>query len=429
MLRATSLRRCNGLPPATFKRSLLSPEYLYSSLAARGTSAFFGVPDSLLAPLCGYIADHTPATRHVIAANEGNAMSLAAGHHLATGEVPCVYLQNSGLGNTVNPVLSLMHTDVYRLPCLMLVGWRGEPGLKDEPQHRAQGKLTERGLTAMDVPYSIVGETDDMAFCVDAILDKAYYHFRSNGTPYAVLFEKGMIAPYAWRHESQSRGDAAPALKLTREQVIEQILRQLNDTDIVVSTTGMPSREVFEARARAGQGHRRDFLTVGGMGHCSSIAAGIALARPERGVYCLDGDGAAIMHMGAMAVNGGGIAASKDLATGAGPLQNYKHIVVNNGAHDSVGGQPTAAFDVSLTGVAQACGYVAVREEPVIELGDLVAAMADLREVAGPAFLEVLVERGSRADLGRPTSTPLENKKAFMAFVQGTGEEAEGPKR
>lgn len=391
----------------------LAPEYIFNALKKRGTQSYFGVPDSLLKSFCAYVTDHSDPARHVIAANEGNAMALAAGHHLATGEVPCVYLQNSGIGNTINPVLSLMHRDVYRIPCLMIIGWRGEPTVKDEPQHFAQGKLTEHNLTAIDVPYSILGESDDMEFMFDVILDKAYYHFNNDRTPFAIVVEKDMIAPYKLQ-----RKEDVPGLALSREEAIEQVLRQLNANDVVVSTTGMPSREVFEIRERTGQGHQRDFLTVGSMGHCSSIASGIALAKPDRHVYCLDGDGAAIMHMGALAVHGG-MGAVKNASTGETMLlRNYKHVVFNNGAHDSVGGQPTAAFDASLTGVAKACGYYVVREEPVVELGDLVAAVTDLRKCDGPAFLEVLVRKGARADLGRPTTTPQENKDAFMEFLK-----------
>lgn len=397
----------------------LEPKYLFDSLAKKGIGAFFGVPDSLLKPFCAYVTDHTGAARHVIAANEGNAVALAAGHHLATGEIPCVYLENSGIGNAVNPILSMMHRDVYRMPCLLVIGWRGEPGTTDEPEHAAQGKLTEHCLTSIDVPYSILGESDGVEFSLDVVLDKAEFHFTNDGTPYAIVVEEGTLAPYELEGKEEM-----PELKLTCKQALEQVLRQLDSKDILVCTTGASSREVYEIRERAGQGHCGDFLVAGSMGHCSSIAAGIALARPERTVYCIDGDGAAIMHMGSLAVNGG-LSAVTDLKSGSGLLRNLKHIVVNNGAHDSAGGQPTVGFDVSLTGVAKACGYCAVRDEPVMELGSLVEAMVALKQTQGPAFLEVLVERDrQQPDLGHSTPTPpppLRIKSAFAEFVRGAG--------
>jgi phosphonopyruvate decarboxylase len=252
---------------------------------------------------------------------------------------------------------------------------------------------------------------------MEEILNKAQKHMQETNTPFAVLIKRDTFDTYKMKRVAEPH----LPLEMTREKAIELVLRHINDDDIVVSTTGMPSREVFEIRSRSKGGHHRDFLTVGSMGHASSIAAGIALQKPNRSVYCIDGDGAAIMHLGSLAVNGG-LAAVKAVGDGAEEcaplLSNFKHVVVNNGAHDSVGGQPTVGFDVSLTDVAKACGYKVVRSEPVLTPADALAALDELRTVQGPAFLEIIVKKGNRKDLGRPTTTPLQNKLAFQEFVQ-----------
>ncbi|RNF10711.1 putative phosphonopyruvate decarboxylase [Trypanosoma rangeli] len=394
----------------------LAPEVFYRALRQRGVTRFFGVPDSLLKDFCAFVTDHTQPREHVITANEGNALAMAAGHHLATGEFPLVYMQNSGLGNVVNPLLSLTHTEVYRIPLLMVVGWRGAPGVKDEPQHVAQGRLSEDLLRVLEVPYFVLAaDCDDVEASMQSGLDAALSHMRSAGSPYAILVRPGLFSKY----QLLSQGNDLKGLSMSREEAIEQVLRQLDVDDVVVSTTGMPSREVFEIRERSGMGHAKDFLTVGCMGHCSSIAAGISLAKPGKQVFCLDGDGATIMHMGSLAVLGAA-AAVRSLNGKDSPhvLYNYKHVVFNNGAHDSVGGQPTAAFDVSLTHVAKACGFTVIRDDPVMDLGELVKALYELKQTPGPAFLEILVRKGNRPDLGRPTTTPQENKMAFMEFLK-----------
>ncbi|KAH9600249.1 Thiamine pyrophosphate enzyme [Trypanosoma melophagium] len=393
----------------------LAPEVFFKALRQRGATRFFGVPDSLLKDFCAFVTDHTRPFEHVITANEGNAVAMATGHHLATGEFPVVYMQNSGMGNVINPLLSLTHADVYGIPLLLVIGWRGAPGVKDEPQHVAQGRLSEELLRSTEVPFYVLSaDCDDVEASMQNALDTAFKHMQTAKTPYAILVRPGVFNKY----KKQNNLEEVKGIQMSREEAIEQVLRQLNHKDVVVSTTGMPSREVFEVRGRTGAGHGHDFLTVGSMGHCSSIAAGIALAKPEREVFCLDGDGAAIMHMGSLAVIGA-TAATKSLnAKAPSLLQNYKHVVFNNGAHDSVGGQPTAAFDISLTQVAKACEFRVIRDDPVMNVGELVEALGELKNTAGPAFLEIIVRKGNRQDLGRPTTTPKENKTAFMNFLK-----------
>jgi phosphonopyruvate decarboxylase len=362
-------------------------------LTALGVDFYAGVPDSLLKPVCFYLADHA-GDKHVVAANEGGAVALACGYHLATGKVPIVYLQNSGQGNTINPLLSLADRDVYSIPLLLLIGWRGEPGTKDEPQHVKQGKVTVSLLEAMDIPCRVLAPEPDAAQrCVNELLAIAAAESR----PVALMVRKGTFEPYKPKEQESEQ------FEMTREGAIEAVVSALGETDAIVSTTGHISRELYEYRARAGHGHQREFLTVGSMGHASQIAMGIALAKPERQVICLDGDGAMLMHMGGTAI------------VGAAGVENFKHIVLNNGVHDSVGGMATVGLQVSFTEIVKACGYTeAWRVERSMDVAEKVAK---LRAVMGPAMLEIMVRKGARSDLGRPKSSPIENKTAFTQFL------------
>jgi phosphonopyruvate decarboxylase len=391
----------------------LAPAAFYESLTKRGHDAFFGVPDSLLKDFCAYVTDKSVSGRHVITANEGNAVAMAAGYHMSTGKVPIVYLQNSGVGNTLNPLLSLTHSEVCKIPMLMLIGWRGDPqGKKDEPQHVAQGRLMQENLQAAEVPFSVIEPNATVAEDAVKALDAAKAHFAKHGTPYAVLIKRDTFDKYKLTNIPAQHKENA-SLEMSREEAIDTVMQSLTEKDFIVGTTGMPSREVFECRVRRGQSHDRDFLTVGCMGHGSSIAVGISLGMKPgdgRNVFMIDGDGAALMHLGALPING---------ALGAdGHLRNFKHVVVNNAAHDSVGGQPTVGMSASLTQIAAASGYKVVRPEAVATKEELAKAVAELRGTEGPAFLEVHVRTGNRADLGRPTRTPEVNKNKFAHLLQ-----------
>jgi phosphonopyruvate decarboxylase len=375
---------------------MIDPARFFDALATEGVQFVAGVPDSLLKEACRYVDAALPRERHVIAANEGGAVALAAGHHLATGAVPLVYLQNSGIGNAVNPLLSLVDPEVYAIPLVLLIGWRGEPGVKDEPQHVKQGRVTPAMLDAMEIPYRVL-DGDETAG-LDAVR-WAVGRARERGGPTALLARKGAFA------KAGLPGDESASLPLTREAAIERVVTALQPGTTVVATTGMIARELYEFRRRAGLDGSRDFLTVGSMGHASQIALGIASARPAHEVACLDGDGAALMHLGGLATIG---------VTGP---RNFLHVVLNNGAHDSVGGQPTAGFAIDLPGVARACGY-AVVAGPVEEAHEVTEAVQALQAVAGPAFLEVRVARGARSDLGRPKEPPVENVQRFVTHLR-----------
>lgn len=375
---------------------MLEPKYFFSLLADNGIDFFSGVPDSLLKDFCSYVIDNAAKERHVIAANEGGAVALAAGYHLATGRFGLVYMQNSGEGNVVNPLMSLMDPDVYGIPALLLIGWRGEPGTKDEPQHVKQGKVTLPMLESLGIPHAILPDNPDVA---QVAVENAVASMESTGMPYAFIVRKGVFASY----ELRTKEAIAPEAML-REEAIKIAMTSLAPSDIVVSTTGMTSRELFEYREEKGEGHGKDFLTVGSMGHSSQIALGIAITKPERRVFCIDGDGAIIMHMGALAI------------IGTRRPKNFFHVVINNGSFESVGGQPTAGFQINISHVAQACGYAYVAR---VETADEIREnMKVLLSHEGPALLEIVVKQGHRPNLGRPTSTPLENKRAFMKFLK-----------
>lgn len=373
---------------------MISPKAFYEALADSGVNFAVGVPDSLLKEFCAFADAALPADRHLIAANEGTAVAIAAGVHLATDGIPLVYMQNSGLGNTVNPLLSLADAEVYGIPMVLLIGWRGEPGVKDEPQHVKQGRVSPAMLESMEIPFEVLDGNPEEA---DRIGRAAVAMARERSAPVAILVRKGAFGKAEEKRQPETRGENL----LEREQAIEVVTDALPATATVVSTTGHISRELYEQRVRAEQDRSSDFLTVGCMGHSSQIALGIALTKRKHPVVCIDGDGAALMHMGGLAT------------IGTSDANNYVHVVLNNGVHGSVGGQPTVGFDISLTDIARACGYRAVKGPVTIE-SDIRNAVAELLEAEGPTFLEVHVKPGARADLGRPKETPAENKQIFV---------------
>ena len=377
---------------------MINPAFFYDTLMSYGIDFYAGVPDSLLKNLCAYITDHTDDNHHIIAANEGGAMGLAAGHYLATGKPACVYMQNSGEGNIINPLASLTDKDVYHIPVLLVIGWRGKPGVHDEPQHVKQGKVTTGLLNVMGIDYEVLSKDEDKAA---KQIEKAAKALQ-NKDVFALVIEKDTFEDYKLQKIEQNN------LTMSREEAIQTVAAALGEKDCIVSTTGMISRELFEYRAAMKQGHERDFLTVGSMGHASQIALGIALAQPDRKVWCFDGDGASIMHMGNMT-----IVANK-------APKNYIHVVFNNGAHDSVGGQPTVGLHIDLPAVAKAVGYkstISVDNKEELER-QLSTLNSQLSTQESPILLEIQVQKGNRKDLGRPTTTPIQNKKALMEFLK-----------
>lgn len=361
-----------------------------------GADFYTGVPDSQLKALCNYLINTygIDKSHHIIAANEGNCTALAAGYHLATGKVPVVYMQNSGEGNIINPVASLLNDKVYAIPMLFIVGWRGEPGIHDEPQHIYQGEVTVKLLEDMDIEVFVIGKDTS-----DDEVKTAMERFRG-------VFAQGKQAAFVIRKGALSYDEKvvySNSNTMVREEIIRHIAAAAGE-DPIVSTTGKASRELFEIREANGQSHKYDFLTVGSMGHSSSIALGIALNKPEQRIWCIDGDGAVLMHMGSMAV------------LGANAPKNVIHIVINNGAHETVGGMPTVAADIDLVAVAKGCGYPNAVSADSFEALDRELEAAKARNEL--SLIEVKCSIGARDDLGRPTTTALENKQNFMAYLK-----------
>lgn len=360
-----------------------------------GADFYTGVPDSQLKPLCDYLMNTygIDNKHHIIAANEGNCAALAAGYHLATGKIPAVYMQNSGEGNIINPLASLLNNKVYAIPMIFIIGWRGEPGVHDEPQHIYQGEVTIKLMEDMDVKSFIISKDtteDELRSAMDS-----FRELMKNGKQVAFIVRKGAL-------EYDKKVEYKNDFTMKREDIIRHIV-SATDEDPIVSTTGKASRELFEIREANSQSHKFDFLTVGSMGHSSSIALGIALNKPNQKIWCIDGDGALLMHMGTMAV------------IGANSPENLVHIVINNGAHETVGGMPTVASSIDIVGAAKACGYLYAVS--VSRFDDLDKELKAAKNRNKLSLIEVKCSISARADLGRPTTTAIENKENFAKYL------------
>ena len=373
---------------------MIDVKEFYSELDKYDINFYCGVPDSLLKSFCAFVTDNTQKEKNIITSNEGAAVALASGYYIGTGNIPMVYMQNSGLGNAVNPLLSLADSDVYSIPIILLIGWRGEPGVKDEPQHIKQGKVTLDLLDAMKISYSVI----DAESNVEEVVKCAVENCRINKSPYAFVVRKGTFSEYKLKNERTSD------IILSREEALEIVLDNIPSDSIIISTTGMLSRELFELRERRDESHRNDFLTVGSMGHTSQIALGVALSNTHREVYCFDGDGGTIMHLGSYAI------------LGNLKLKNLKIILFNNGAHDSVGGQPTIGFETDFQQIFRGFGFDRVFEASDVYV--LREKLAEFIKYKSKCFLEVKIRKGARKNLGRPTQTPQQTKQDLMKFIK-----------
>jgi len=375
---------------------MIEVKEFYSELLNNDISFFTGVPDSLLKSFCAYIKDNVSRDKNIISANEGNAIGLAAGYHLGTRKIGLVYMQNSGIGNAVNPLASLADKLVYSIPMLLVIGWRGEPDKKDEPQHKKQGLITIETLELLGIKYEVFNKTtsnEEMRLKVE----KAYKHMKKENEPYALVIKKDTFDEYKLKNNPDFD------FEMTREEAIEAVIANMKEESVIVSTTGMASRELFELREKYKQNHNRDFLTVGSMGHASQIAMGIAVSNNDKDVYCIDGDGALLMHLGGVAV------------IGNQEPKNFKHILINNGAHDSVGGQETVGLKIDILAIAKACGYKKCYS--CSSKQELLKLSKEIPNIEGPVLVEIKVKKGARKDLGRPGATPIENKEIFMGFL------------
>lgn len=367
---------------------MIDTKEFYDYLCKNDLDFFAGVPDSLLKDFCACIKENSPTSQNIITANEGNAIALASGYHLSTSKVGIVYMQNSGIGNAVNPLLSLSDEAVYNIPMLLIIGWRGEPGSKDEPQHVKQGELTIPLLDTMGMKNMVL----DVDYQTQ--IKESLTYIKETNKPVALIVRKDLFSKYKIKNEDDK-------YSLTREEALNSIISNLNNDDFIVSTTGKASREIFEIRKANNQSHSNDFLTVGSMGHTSSIALGMSLGT-NKNIYCIDGDGSFIMHMGASAVN-----------ANVAP-NNFKYIIINNGAHESVGGQPTVGFSINFEQILKGSGFKYIYNAETKE--EINNGMQKLKEKP-LAALVIYVKQGSREDLGRPTTSPVQNKKNLMQKI------------
>jgi phosphonopyruvate decarboxylase len=365
---------------------MLKPEEFFKVMVEKGISFFAGVPDSLLKQLCACITDKSE--KHYICANEGNAVGMAIGHHLATGEIPCIYMQNSGIGNAYNPLISLADPEVYSIPMLFIIGWRGEAGTNDEPQHKKQGRIMLPSFGASEIDYDMLPTNMDRAY---GVLATTIQKIKDEKKPYCLIVKKGTFEAYELQSKVENN------YSLTRESVITSFMDACPDAKFI-ATTGHIGRELYENRDLKLQGHENDFLSIGGMGHSSSIALGVAI-NTQKDVICLDGDGSVLMHMGSLAINGQNAA------------ENFKHIILNNGAHHSVGGQPTHGHQIDFCKIAKSCGY---KETMLIENEEQLKKGLKLLTKKGPVLLDIRVNMDFRKELVRPSLTPKEMKDLFM---------------
>ena len=349
---------------------MLNQKRVFEELAKHGVTFFTGVPDSYLNGFCNYALDNC-GSRNIITANEGNAIGIASGHYFASKEISLVYMQNSGLGNTVNPLVSLVDKDVFAVPMLLLVGWRGQGNTEpNHPQHKLQGEITPGLLEIMHIPYTIL-EDEDEKFA--NVVEKAVKYCKENRQPYGLIAPKGVMAA----NDKPNNVDCT--YPMSREEAMEVILNNMPGDTIYSATTGRATRELFFLREKRGETKAHDFLNVGSMGHASSVALGIALEKTERKVVALDGDSACMMHMGAMTM------VSKLDAP------NFMHVVLNNGSHESVGGQPSAGHKVDFTKIAEACDYATVGH-PVTTEVELVEALEVLRDCGKASFIDEFIK-------------------------------------
>lgn len=374
---------------------MIDVKEFYSELKKQGVDFFCGVPDSLLKSFCAYVTANTSNGRNIITSNEGAAIALACGYYIGSGKISMVYMQNSGIGNATNPLISLSDPEVYSIPLLLLIGWRGEPGIKDEPQHIKQGKVTLDLLEAMKIPYLVLNSDSN----IHEIVTHAIHHCKNSSSPFALVVRKGTFSDF------KLESDELTEFPLTRESALEIVLNSIPKDSIIVSTTGMLSRELYELREKRGEKHCNDFLTVGSMGHTSQIALGIALANKTRKIFCFEGDGGALMHMGSYAI------------LGNMHVENLNIILFNNGSHDSVGGQPTVGLQTNFQKIFEGCGFL--KHEMASKESELRLKLKDLLSTADTFLFEIKIRKGSRKDLGRPAQTPLQTKNDVIRVLRG----------
>lgn len=376
---------------------MIDLEKVYSTMKRSGVEFISGVPDTLLNDFCLGLENHWSKAHHVLAANEGNAIALASGYHLATNSVPVVYMQNSGMGNALNPLISLTDKTVYSIPMVLVIGWRGEPGSGDWPQHQLQGELSPILLDDLKIPYRILDENEEASL---TSIQWSINEAKKLSQPVALLVKKNVLA----KKEKSGFDQSSQLHTMSREEAITEIVNSMPSDALFVASTGRITRELHAIRDSLGHSHEFDFLNVGAMGHAISIAAGMAIANPKKMVVCLDGDAASLMHMGSMPI------------TANLKLSNLIHVVLNNGAHESVGGQQSVAYKANLTGIAKSSGYTTL-DEYVFCSETLKQGLSTLSNASAPAFLEVRIKKGMRSDMPILKADTIALKNQFVQSV------------
>ena len=373
---------------------MIKASQLINLLTKEELNFITGIPCSILKDFLSGLSEKKGQIEHIIATSEEEAMSIGVGYYLATAKIPIVYMQNSGLARSVDVLTSLANKEVYNVPILLLISWRGDPSKKDEPQHLKMGKITPKILKTLNIPYTVLSDSKPKIVKEIKVAKK---YLENNSLPYAIIIKKGLIKP----DQTKKQKDV---YLLSREETIKIIINNLKNDEVIISTTGKTSRELFEYRETKKQSHKTDFYTVGSMGCSAAIALGIALGKPKKKIFVFDGDGSVLMQMGSLATIGHYLP------------KNFYHIIFDNNTYDSTGGQKTVSDTVNFNKIAFACGYKNVKT--VFTQKKLVNIIQNLKMSSGPKMLVIKIKNGSRKDLGRPTITPSENKKLLMNFLK-----------
>jgi phosphonopyruvate decarboxylase len=367
---------------------MIDVNHLLNFLKKNKINFFTGVPDSILKNFSYVLDVNKKKITNIITANEGSAVALAAGNYLSTQKPALVYMQNSGLGNAINPLISVCHPKVYSIPMILMIGWRGSGNENDEPQHQLKGKITKKILKLLNIKFLVLKNLKDLKKIKSLI-----YYSKNKKTPVAILIKDGTL----YLNNNCKKNDKSNYY-LTREIVINELLNKIKRNTRIISTTGYTSRELFQIRNNKKYKNGKDFYMVGGMGHSSMISLGYSLNSKNQ-VICLDGDGSLLMHMGSL------------ISTGLKSKSNFKHILLNNGSHESVGNQKIDTLKVNFKNISKSFGY----KTYYLSKNNLsfIKNLRKFLKLKGPSFFEILIKSQSIKNLSRPKNL-LRIKKNFI---------------
>ena len=363
---------------------MIKVDALINLLKKNNTNFFTGVPDSVLKELSSYLKNKR---NHIIATNEGAAVSIGIGHYLSTKKIPCIYMQNSGLSNALNPLISIAHKKVYSIPLILVIGWRGSPRIKDEPQHNVKGKITQQLLKLLNIKYTVLKSNKDFAK-----FDKQIKYAKKSKSIVACLIERGTLQKII---KSNSKKDF---YNLDKEFFLKKLLEELPSKSKVIASTGYNSRELMYLRKKFNFNNSKDFYMVGGMGHTSSVALGFSLSSKNK-TFCIDGDGSFLMHLGSI------------MTAGNFANKNFKYILLNNNTHDSVGGQSTNADNIDFDRLSKSLGFK--KFYSIKKKQNLRKIIKNFIKINSPSFLEVKVTNSKIKKLPRPDDL-IKIKNQFM---------------